>query len=203
MTPIGAAGAAEAQPLIVAVLLRVRVTPGGSPERLGRLADGSVRAFLAAATEPDESNARLIALLSRTLRVSSESIQIVSGTFHARKLVRIAGVSRAALSARIPRLPTGPSVPRPRRRTRRLGTRRLGTEQRARRARHRAARPEEYPPVRPEGVPGSDCGGRFRSRAHRPRCGPRRREAALRPPPSALRRAAIPRRSATRAAASE
>ena len=108
------------------VVLRIWVTPRSRSERLGRLADGRIRAFVGAPLERGEANARLIRLLAQALRVPQDSIQILSGTSHTRKLVRISEMSRREVNGRIKTLRAGHyigggSVRRGRQRERALG----------------------------------------------------------------------------------
>ena len=92
---------------LAGVVLRVWATPRSSPERIGRLADGRIRAYLSPPPERGKANARLIALLAKLLRVPRDSIEIISGTSHHRKLVRVAGCSEAEVTERIPSLRSG------------------------------------------------------------------------------------------------
>ena len=102
------------------VVLRVWATPRSSPERIGRLAGGQIRAYVSPPPERGKANAHLIALLAKLLRVPRDAIEIISGTSHHRKLVRVAGCSEAEVNERIPPLPSGhyTSRSRGRRRTR-------------------------------------------------------------------------------------
>ena len=102
------------------VVLRVWATPRSSPERIGRLAGGQIRAYVSPPPERGKANAHLIALLAKLLRVPRDAIEIISGTSHHRKLVRVAGCSEADVNERIPPLPSGhyTSRSRGRRRTR-------------------------------------------------------------------------------------
>ena len=108
------------------VVLRVRVTPRASRERIGRLADGGVRAYVTTPPEKGRANARLTALLAELLRVPRGSIEIVSGTSNTRKLVRVANISEAEVKERIPPLPSGHFMDAAgrRRRARRLAAKR-------------------------------------------------------------------------------
>ena len=108
---------------LAGVVLRVWATPRSSPERIGRLADGRIRAYVSPPPERGKANGHLIALLAKLLRVPRDAIEIISGTSHHRKLVRVAGCSEADVNERIPPLPSGHYTGRTggRRRTR-LGT---------------------------------------------------------------------------------
>ena len=88
-------------------MLRVWATPRSSPERIGRLAGGQIRAYVSPPPERGKANAHLIALLAKLLRVPRDAIEIISGTSHHRKLVRVAGCSEAEIHERIPPLPSG------------------------------------------------------------------------------------------------
>ena len=106
------------------VVLRVWVSRRSSRERIGRLADGGFRAFVAA-EGPGGENARLIGLLAARLRVPVDSVEIISGTSKNRKLVQIGGITEAEVRERIPSQRSGHFMDAAgrRRRTRRLATR--------------------------------------------------------------------------------
>ena len=92
---------------LAGVVLQVWVSPRSSPERIGRLADGRIRAYVSPPPERGKANARLIALLAKLLRVPRDSIEILSGTSHPKKLIRVGGCSEAEVNERIPPLPSG------------------------------------------------------------------------------------------------
>lgn len=92
---------------VAGVVLRVWVTPRAARERIGRLADGGFRAFVTSPRENGTANTELIAMLAKRLRVPQDWVEIVSGTSHQRKLVRVAGCSKAEVDQRIPPLPSG------------------------------------------------------------------------------------------------
>ena len=75
-------------------MLRVLVTPRARRERLGRLADGRIRAFVAAPPGRGKANTRLVRLFARVLRVPEKQVQIVAGTSHVQKLVRVEDIGR-------------------------------------------------------------------------------------------------------------
>ena len=90
------------------VVLRVWATPRSSPERIGRLAGGQIRAYVSPPPERGKAERPpLIVLLAKLLRVPRDAIEIISGTSHHRKLVRVAGCSEAEIHERIPPLPSG------------------------------------------------------------------------------------------------
>ena len=92
---------------LAGVVLRVWATPRSSPERIGRLAGGQIRAYVSPPPERSKANDRLIALLAKLLRVPRDAIEIIAGTSHHRKLVRVAGCGEADVIERIPPLPSG------------------------------------------------------------------------------------------------
>ena len=92
---------------LAGVVLRVWATPRSSPERIGRLADGRIRAYVSPPPERGKANSHLIALLAKLLRVPRDAIEIISGTSHHRKLIRVAGCGEADVVERIPPLPSG------------------------------------------------------------------------------------------------
>ena len=105
------------------VVLRVWVSPKRTPERILRLVDGSVRAYVAVPSDGGRANLRLVQLLARLLRLPPEDIQIISGTTNPRKLVRIAHQTHSEIRRRIPRVPPGHYTGK--RRIRRRGRTRL------------------------------------------------------------------------------
>ncbi len=119
---------------LAGVVVRVWVTPRTSPERIGRLKDGTIRAYVSPTPERGKANARLIALLAGLLGVPRDSIEILSGTSHPKKLIRVAGLTEAEVEERIPPLPSGHY-------TRAAGIRRALRSARATGRRARAARP--------------------------------------------------------------
>ena len=92
---------------LAGVVVRVWVTSRTSPERIGRLKDGTVRAYVSPTPERGKANARLIALLAGLLGVPRDSIEILSGTSHPKKLIRVGGLTEAEVAERIPPLPSG------------------------------------------------------------------------------------------------
>ncbi|MDE2971453.1 MAG: DUF167 domain-containing protein [Acidobacteriota bacterium] len=92
---------------LAGVILQVWVTPRSSPERLARLKDGRIKVYVSPPPERGRANARLVTLLADRLGVPRDAVQIVAGTFHPRKLVRVAGRTEAEVEERIPPLPSG------------------------------------------------------------------------------------------------
>jgi len=72
------------------VTLRVKVIPrSAKSEIVGEMADGTVKARIAAPAEKGKANAALIELLAETYRVPRAAVEIVSGHTTPLKLVRI------------------------------------------------------------------------------------------------------------------
>ena len=92
---------------LAGVILQVWVSPRSSPERLARLKDGRIKAYVSPAPERGKANARLVTLLADRLGVPRNAVQIVAGTSHPRKLVRVAGCTEAEVEERIRPLPSG------------------------------------------------------------------------------------------------
>ena len=92
---------------LAGVILQVWVSPRSSPERLARLKDGRIKAYVSPAPERGKANARLVTLLADRLGVPRNAVQIVAGTSHPRKLVRVAGCTEAEVEERIRPLPAG------------------------------------------------------------------------------------------------
>lgn len=119
--------------LFAGVILKVWVSPRSSPERLARLKDGTIKAYVSVPPERGRANARLITLLADRLGVRRDAVQIVAGTSHPKKLVQVAGRTEADVAARIRPHPSGqPLKPGGRRWRSRYGL--------VRRRRRRAAR---------------------------------------------------------------
>jgi uncharacterized protein (TIGR00251 family) len=75
------------------ITLRVKVTPRSAmSEIVGELADGTVKARIAAPPEHGKANQALIGLLAEHYGVSRSAITIVSGHAASLKLVRIAAL---------------------------------------------------------------------------------------------------------------
>ena len=89
------------------IILQVWVTPRSSQERLTRLKDGRIKAYVSAPAESGRANARLVTLLADRLGVPHDAVQIVAGTSHPKKLVRVAGRTEAEIEERIRPLPSG------------------------------------------------------------------------------------------------
>ncbi len=89
------------------VILQVWVSPRSSPERLTRLKDGRIKAYVSPPPERGKANARLVTLLADRLGVPRNAVQIVAGTSHPRKLVRVGGCTEAEVEERIRPLPAG------------------------------------------------------------------------------------------------
>ena len=106
------------------VILQVWVRPRSSTERLARLKDGRIKAYVSPPPERGRANARLVELLAKVLGVPRDAVQIVAGTSHPKKLVRVGGCTEAEVAERIRPLSSGHYVGSggPRRRSRRAGT---------------------------------------------------------------------------------
>lgn len=89
------------------VTLQVWVRPRSSTERLARLKDGRIKAYVSPPPERGRANARLVTLLADRLGVPRDAVQIVAGTSHPKKLVRVGGCTEAEVEERIRRLPSG------------------------------------------------------------------------------------------------
>ncbi|MXW37165.1 MAG: DUF167 domain-containing protein [Acidobacteria bacterium] len=92
---------------LTGVILQVWVTPRSSQERLTRLKDGRIKAYVSPPPERGKANVRLITLLADRLGVPRSAVQIVAGTAHPKKLVRVAGRTEAEVEERIRPLPSG------------------------------------------------------------------------------------------------
>jgi uncharacterized protein (TIGR00251 family) len=80
-------------------LLRLRVQPRASIERLEGLRDGSVRLRLTAAPVDGAANGACIAFLARTLGVNRAQVCVQAGVKSRNKLVHITGLTPAQVAA--------------------------------------------------------------------------------------------------------
>ena len=92
---------------LAGVILQVWVTARSTPERLTRLKDGRIKAYVSPPPERGKANARLVTLLADRLGVPRNAVQIVAGTSHPRKLVRVGDCTEAEVEERIRPLPAG------------------------------------------------------------------------------------------------
>ena len=83
------------------------VTARSSQERLVRLKDGRIRAYVSPPPERGRANARMVTLLADRLGIPRDAVQIVAGTSHPKKLVRVGGCTEAEVAERIRPLPSG------------------------------------------------------------------------------------------------
>lgn len=81
--------------------LEIRVIPRAGRSGFAGLRDGALLVRLAAAPVDGAANAELIALLSKTLDIPKRDITIVSGEHSRSKRVRIAGLDREQILARL------------------------------------------------------------------------------------------------------
>ena len=84
--------------------LDVRVIPRAGRSGFAGLRDGALVVKLAAAPVDGAANDELIALLAKTLRIPKRDIALVSGERSRSKRIRIAGLDREGVLARL----TGP-----------------------------------------------------------------------------------------------
>ena len=87
-----------------AVRFAVRLTPRAGADRIDGVAEGVLRARVAAPAVDGAANGALIRLLAEELEVPRSDIQLVTGATARRKIVVVDGVDRKALLARWPDL---------------------------------------------------------------------------------------------------
>jgi uncharacterized protein len=80
-------------------LIRLRVQPRASIERLEGLRDGYVRLRLTAPPVEGAANAACIAFLAKTLGISRAQLHLQAGTKSRDKLVHITGLTPAQVAA--------------------------------------------------------------------------------------------------------
>lgn len=81
--------------------LEVRVTPRAGRSAIGGLREGALVIKLAAAPVDGAANDELIALLSKALALPKRDITIVSGERSRTKRVRVAGLDRGQVLAKL------------------------------------------------------------------------------------------------------
>jgi len=80
-------------------MIRLRVQPRASRERLEGVRDGQVRLRLTAAPVDGAANAACIAFLAKLLDISRARIQLQAGEKSREKLLHIAGLTPAQVAA--------------------------------------------------------------------------------------------------------
>jgi uncharacterized protein (TIGR00251 family) len=86
------------------LILRLRVTPGASRERIvGRHGD-ALKIAVGAPPERGRANDRLLALLSAALGVAPAQLRLVAGAASRDKKVLVSGIDKADLCRRLSRL---------------------------------------------------------------------------------------------------
>ncbi len=88
-------------------LIRLRVQPRASRERVEGVRDGYVRLRLTAPPVDGAANAACIALLAKILDISRARIQLQAGEKSREKLIHIAGVTPAQVAAALGIAPSG------------------------------------------------------------------------------------------------
>ena len=81
--------------------LEIRVIPRAGRSGFAGLRDGALLVKLAAAPVDGAANAELIALLAKTLKIPKRDITIVSGERSRSKRVRVAGLDRDQVLAKL------------------------------------------------------------------------------------------------------
>jgi len=86
------------------VRFAVRLTPRGGADRIDGVAEGVLRARVAAPAVDGAANHALMRLLADELGVAPSAVRLVAGTAARRKLVAVDGLTREAIVARWPDL---------------------------------------------------------------------------------------------------
>jgi hypothetical protein len=81
--------------------LEIRVIPRAGRSGFAGLRDGALLVRLAAAPVDGAANEELIALLSKALKIPKRAVEIVSGERSRTKRIRIAGLDREQILARL------------------------------------------------------------------------------------------------------
>ena len=85
-------------------IIRVRVQPGSSQNRVDELRKGVLRVRVTAPPEKGRANAATLALLSRFLDVGVSQVRIVRGAASRDKVVEVAGMDSERLELRFQNL---------------------------------------------------------------------------------------------------
>lgn len=88
-------------PRLAGVLLLVRVTPRAGQDVIAGVRQGALLVRLAAAPVDGAANDALVRLLAETLEVPRRSVTLVSGERSRTKRVHVAGLTAAAVDARL------------------------------------------------------------------------------------------------------
>jgi uncharacterized protein len=83
------------------VSFEVRVIPRAPASAVRGVSEGALKVALAAPPVDGAANAALIEFLSDLLAVPRRAVEIVRGERSKRKVVRVSGIAKAALQARI------------------------------------------------------------------------------------------------------
>jgi uncharacterized protein (TIGR00251 family) len=81
----------------------VRVVPRASRSEIAGVYEGALRVRIAAPPVEGAANSELVRLLAKKLRVPQNAVRIISGTGSKNKIVRVQGVTPAAVSELIDR----------------------------------------------------------------------------------------------------
>ena len=81
------------------VTIDILVQPRASRAKIGPVHDGRLKVAVTSPPVDGEANAAVIELLAKTLGVARSAIEVIAGASSRRKIVRIAGVTRAAIEA--------------------------------------------------------------------------------------------------------
>ncbi len=83
------------------IRLRLRVEPGGRQQRLIGAYGGALKLEVSAAPEKGRANAAVIRLLSETLGIRRNQVELVAGTSSQDKIAVLTGCSIEEISARL------------------------------------------------------------------------------------------------------
>ncbi len=75
------------------VLIRIKVVPGASRERVMGMLGDRVKVAVAAPPEDGKANQAICALLAKVLGVGTKSVAVTAGMTNPRKTVRVAGMT--------------------------------------------------------------------------------------------------------------
>jgi uncharacterized protein (TIGR00251 family) len=87
--------------LAAAVEIKVKVVPGSSKDRIVGSHGDACKVQVSAVAEGGRANARLAEVLAAALDLPVRAVTIVAGQHHPLKTVRIAGITKEQLRARL------------------------------------------------------------------------------------------------------
>lgn len=83
------------------VLLKVRIAPKASANRIGQPYGDALKVSVTAAPEKGKANAALVKLLAKTLGIAKSDIEVIAGQTDRNKTLKLRGLSAAEAEAKL------------------------------------------------------------------------------------------------------